>query len=359
MLSPGAAPRRCADRLAPGRHGRRGRGGRQRQSPGPRRAAPGGDRHPYRAGSQLLTMGPGGEERAQVGEGPLQAQPEWSPDGTTIAYWGEAGENPATFLVGADGTHNRVLPYTKLPGPPRTFVQEIAVFDPTGENVVATAFKLVSGHFERPLGRYNPKGRPVVEVALWAIPTDGSKAHPLEAFQQKREIFARLLRRRRDPGGRPVRQGWDPDRHDRPRRRPGPHLGREGERDRRTGLLSRRHGGRLPQGPDALRQEARRNAGRLQCADGGAGRGRGATQGARGRRRGDRPGLGSLRLAPQLRRARQGRTVRGAAAPRRQRADGGQRRRHLPDPDLRGQARHGPGRILAAREGRGVEPLSC
>jgi Tol biopolymer transport system component len=143
---------------------------------------------PYRAGSRLLTMGPTGEERAQLLEGPLPSQPEWSPDGGTIAYRAEAGENPAAFLIEADGAHNRVLRYSKTPGGPRTFAQEMPIFDPSGENMVVSTYKLLRGHIERPLGRYDPEGRPVVVLALWAIPTDGTKAHPLEAFQRKREI---------------------------------------------------------------------------------------------------------------------------------------------------------------------------
>jgi hypothetical protein len=106
------------------------------------------------------------------------------------------------------------------PDGPRSFVQEPPIFDAHG-NLVATVFKLLRGHFERPAARFNPKGRPVVALALWVFPTDGSKPHPLTAFSRDRivlpysfapdgTLLAEVLTRRRSvvatiaPAGGPV-----------------------------------------------------------------------------------------------------------------------------------------------------------
>ena len=48
--------------------------------------------------------------------------------------------------------------------------------------------KLIRGHFERPWARGRDDGPPVIAAAVWAIPADGRKPHPLTPWQRKRLI---------------------------------------------------------------------------------------------------------------------------------------------------------------------------
>jgi hypothetical protein len=163
--------------------------------PGPRLAV--NVEHIYpNAGSEVRTMGPNGEAQRRIVGGPDSSSPApiygtapaWSPDGSRLTFFGPAGRGPTSFLVDADGTHLLRLKSMEAPAGPRSFVQEPPIFEPRGD-LVGVVFKLLRGHFERPADRFNPEGRPVVALALWDFPTNGSRPHPLTGFRRDRLVL--------------------------------------------------------------------------------------------------------------------------------------------------------------------------
>jgi Tol biopolymer transport system component len=149
-----------------------------------------------RAGSEVLTMGPAAEAQERIAGGPgfsapapiNDTRPAWSPDGSLLSFFGPNGEAPGVFLVDAEGSHLHVLKSSSAPGGPHTFIEEAPVFDQHG-NLVVAVYKLLRGHFERPAGRFDEDGPPVVAIALWVLPADGSKPHALGPFQRKRVVI--------------------------------------------------------------------------------------------------------------------------------------------------------------------------
>jgi WD40-like Beta Propeller Repeat len=145
------------------------------------------------AGTEVRTMGPLGEAQARIAGGAVtgapapiyDTAPAWAPDGKKIAFFGPDGEGPVTYLAGEDGTRPRELKSMIAPAGPRSFVQEPPIFDPHG-NLIASVFKLLRGHFERPATSFDEEGPPVVAVALWSFPTAGGNSHPLGPFKTGR-----------------------------------------------------------------------------------------------------------------------------------------------------------------------------
>jgi Tol biopolymer transport system component len=140
------------------------------------------------AGGEILTIGPEGEGRRRLaaesfvpGGGPSFDNPIWSPDGSQLALYGEAGETPAIYLMRADGSNLHLLRASEHPGGPDDATLPEPVFDPAGGAVIASVVH--TPHGEGLFGDERPQtgAKEAVRREFWELPTDGGKARRLSS----------------------------------------------------------------------------------------------------------------------------------------------------------------------------------
>jgi hypothetical protein len=154
--------------------------------PGPRLAI-GVWRGGSATGSELLTVGPSGEDPRAISRtgdlvrGPKLERPVWNATGTELAFYGPGDETPALYLVGADGTGPRLLATSEHPGGPDNATLSEPLFDPkTGEVLVAVVH---TPNGEGLFGDERPDTRSGgwIRTEFWELPTDGSKGRRLSS----------------------------------------------------------------------------------------------------------------------------------------------------------------------------------
>jgi hypothetical protein len=148
-------------------------------------------------GSELLTIGPGGEapqvilRAGDLARGPEFDHPNWSPDGSELAFFGPGDETTAVYVVGADGSGPRLVASSEHPGGPDDATLPEPLFDPqTGDIVVAVV------HTPNGEGLFGPEDRQAdtaskIRTEFWTLPTDGSKARRLSSrtLSRKRPVL--------------------------------------------------------------------------------------------------------------------------------------------------------------------------
>jgi Tol biopolymer transport system component len=146
--------------------------------------------------AELVTIGPLGEtpqvvahETGRFLDGTIgdDEHPNWSPDGSELAYYGSGDETPAVYLQGTDGSPARVLASSEHPGGPDDAILPEPLFDPkTGDLIVAVVH---TPNGEGLFGDARPAGKPAaIRTEYWALSVDGRKA---------RRLSSRTLSRRR------------------------------------------------------------------------------------------------------------------------------------------------------------------
>jgi dipeptidyl aminopeptidase/acylaminoacyl peptidase len=148
-------------------------------------------------GAELLTIGPGGEaprvilRTGDLTRGPELDHPNWSPDGTELAFFGSGDETTAVYVIGTDGSGPRLLASSEHPGGPDDATLPEPLFDPkTGDIVVAVV------HTPNGEGLFGPEDRPTgsagkIRTEFWTLSTDSSKARRLSSrtLSRKRPLL--------------------------------------------------------------------------------------------------------------------------------------------------------------------------
>lgn len=145
--------------------------------------------------AELVTIGPLGEapraiarESGRFLDGAIgdDEHPNWSPDGSELAYYGSGEETPAVFLQGIDESPARVLASSEHPGGPDDAILSEPLFDPKSGDLILAVVHTPNG--EGLFGDGRPAGKPgPIRTEYWALSVDGRQARRLSSRRLSRK----------------------------------------------------------------------------------------------------------------------------------------------------------------------------
>ena len=148
-------------------------------------------------GTELLTIGPTGDDPRTLAHGdgfpgsPDFEHPIWNAAGTELAFFGPGRETSAVFVSGPGGAHPHRLATSENIGGRLSATLPEPVFDPrTGQLVVAVAH---TPNGEGLFGDARPTDKGgTIRTEYWSLPVDGGKPRRLSSrtLSRKRPLIA-------------------------------------------------------------------------------------------------------------------------------------------------------------------------